>query len=235
MIFMKYDVRCNMVEPRQIKNGEVVGLASIIIDDKFAVNSIRLIRRNDENGTYRIMFPDRPSSNTQSGYKNIAYPISSDLYYDIYNAVIDSYYKGEVVTINNNAKDYTVTATLFNKDNVRGYAQLNFGKEFVVNDITIYNDSRQGKEDFVSMPSYKRTDGTYQNICNPITKDAYIEFDNAIKGAYQSALDEEAAKRSGLERSASVEDNKFAAINQKQRDMDFIDDYLKDLDNEYDM
>ena len=181
------------------------------------------------------MFPDRPSNSTQSGYKNIAYPISSDLYYDIYNAVIDSYYKGETVTVNNASKDYEVTASLFNRNNVRGYAQIKFGNEFVVNDITIYNDSRQEKEDFVSMPSYKKNDGTYQNICNPVTKDAYIEFDKAVKDAYQSAINAEAAKHSGLERSASVEEHKYSNLNQKQQDLKYIDDYLKDLDTEYDM
>lgn len=233
---MKYDVRCNRIEPRQIKNGDIVGLANITIDDKFSINSIRLIRRHDEDNTYRIMFPDRPSSQTQSGYKNIAYPKSSDLYYEIYNAIIDSYYKGETVTINNDARDYTVNATVFNRNSVRGYAQINFGNEFIVDDITIYKDSRQGREDFVSMPSYKKNDGTYQNICNPITKEAYAEFNTAIKNAYQSALETEAANHKGFEhRSASVEDARYANINQKARDLQTVDDYLKNLDDEYDM
>ena len=103
-------------------------------------------------------------------------------------------------------------------------------------DVGDCGHSRQGREDFVSMPLYKKNDGTYQNICNPITKEAYAEFNTAIKNAYQSALETEAANHKGFEhRSASVEDARYANINQKARDLQTVDDYLKNLDDEYDM
>ena len=41
---------------------------------------------------------------------------------------------------------------------------------------------------FVSMPSYKAGNGEYKDICFPCTKEARIEFDKAVIGAYQQVL-----------------------------------------------
>ena len=41
---------------------------------------------------------------------------------------------------------------------------------------------------FVSMPSYKTGNGEYKDICFPCTKDARMEFEDAVLAAYQQAL-----------------------------------------------
>ena len=38
------------------------------------------------------------------------------------------------------------------------------------------------------MPSYKAGNGEYKDICFPCTKDARMEFDDAVLNAYQQAL-----------------------------------------------
>ena len=197
---MKYDVKCTPIEASEIKGGKVIGLASIVIDDKFAVNSIRLIQKDgDENG--RLMYPNRKSSKTESGYQDIAFPITSELYGKLYDGIIESYNAGgEIVSVEAKDNDYTISASVYTKDNLQGFAQINFG-EFVVNDITIRkggkDENGKDKPDFVAMPSYQKKDGEYQSICNPITKEAYDEFNKAIMDAYAEAVKEKEKSKTG--------------------------------------
>ena len=197
---MMYDVKCTPIEASEIKGGKVIGLASIIIDNKFAVNSIRLIQKDgDENG--RLMYPNRKSSKTESGYQDIAFPITSELYGKLYDGIIESYNAGgEVISVGAKSFDYSVTASTYEKNSIKGFAQINFG-EFVVNDITIRkggkDENGKDKPDFVAMPSYQKKDGEYQSICNPITKEAYDEFNKAIMDAYAEAVKEKEKSKTG--------------------------------------
>lgn len=67
----------------------------------------------------------------------------------------------------------------------RATASVNLNGCFAVRGVKIM-DSAKGL--FVSMPSYKANNGEYKDICFPCTKEARVEFDAAVLGAYQQAL-----------------------------------------------
>ena len=67
----------------------------------------------------------------------------------------------------------------------RATASLNINGCFAVRGIKVMESS---KGLFVSMPSYKAGNGEYKDICFPCTKDARMEFDDAVLNAYQQAL-----------------------------------------------
>ena len=67
----------------------------------------------------------------------------------------------------------------------RATASLNINGCFAVRGVKVMESSRGL---FVSMPSYKAGNGEYKDICFPCTKDARIEFDDAVLSAYQQAL-----------------------------------------------
>lgn len=67
----------------------------------------------------------------------------------------------------------------------RATASLNINGCFAVRGIKVMESS---KGLFVSMPSYKAGNGEYKDICFPCTKDARMEFDDAVLAAYQQAL-----------------------------------------------
>ena len=66
------------------------GIASIVLDDSFAVHDIRIIE--GDNGLFIAM----PSRKTATGeYKDIAHPINSDARKMFEDAIIDAYNKAE--------------------------------------------------------------------------------------------------------------------------------------------
>ena len=66
-----------------------------------------------------------------------------------------------------------------------GFASVNLGGVFAVNNIRIYDSS---KGPFVSMPSTKGKDGQYHDICCPTTKEMREARHGAILGAYQKEV-----------------------------------------------
>ena len=67
----------------------------------------------------------------------------------------------------------------------RATASLNINGCFAVRGVKVMESSRGL---FVSMPSYKAGNGEYKDICFPCTKEARMEFDNAVISAYRQAL-----------------------------------------------
>ena len=67
----------------------------------------------------------------------------------------------------------------------RATASLNINGCFAVRGVKVMESSRGL---FVSMPSYKAGNGEYKDICFPCTKEARMEFDNALISAYRQAL-----------------------------------------------
>lgn len=77
------------VRLRKIKtNNRIVALATIVIDNCFVVNEIKVLE--GENG----LFIGMPSRKTQNGeYRDIAYPINKETRQLIQNAIIEKYNK----------------------------------------------------------------------------------------------------------------------------------------------
>ena len=61
------------------------GIASVLIDDAFAVHDIRIIE--GENGLFIAM----PSRKTANGYKDVAHPINSDVRKKFEDAIFEAY------------------------------------------------------------------------------------------------------------------------------------------------
>ena len=66
------------------------GIASVLLDDAFAVHDIRIIE--GDNGLF-IAMPSRKTAT--GGYRDIAHPINPDIRKQIENAIIDEYNKAE--------------------------------------------------------------------------------------------------------------------------------------------
>ena len=66
------------------------GIASVLLDDSFAVHDIRIIE--GDNGLFIAM----PSRKTATGeYKDVCHPINPDVRTEFTNAVLDAYKKAE--------------------------------------------------------------------------------------------------------------------------------------------
>jgi len=83
-----------------------------------------------------------------------------------------------------------------------GYASVNLGGVFAVNNVRIY-DSDKGP--FVSMPSSKGRDGQYHAICCPTTKEMRQALNAAVLGAYEKSVEQERPSLRGALKEAAKE------------------------------
>ena len=72
------------------ENSRLRGIASVLLDDSFAIHDIRIIE--GDNGLFIAM----PSRKTATGeYKDVCHPINPDVRTEFTNAVLDAYDKAE--------------------------------------------------------------------------------------------------------------------------------------------
>jgi stage V sporulation protein G len=71
---------------------------------------------------------------------------------------------------------------------LKGFANVTLDNAFVVRGMKIISGLAGF---FVSMPSRRRSDGTYQDIAHPITPDMRLQLEEAVLKAYQSALNDQ--------------------------------------------
>ncbi len=70
------------------ENSRLRGIASVLLDDAFAVHDIRIIE--GDNGLFIAM----PSRKTATGeYKDVCHPIKTEIREEFTNAVLDEYNK----------------------------------------------------------------------------------------------------------------------------------------------
>jgi stage V sporulation protein G len=80
-----------------------------------------------------------------------------------------------------------IKITLRDEEKLKAFASITFDDAFVIRGLKIIN----GKNGyFVSMPSRKRKDGTYQDIAHPINNDMRKTLEDKVLDAYEA----EAAK-----------------------------------------
>jgi stage V sporulation protein G len=78
-----------------------------------------------------------------------------------------------------------VRITLRNEDKLKAFASITFDDCFVVRGLKVINGS-QGY--FVSMPSRKRKDGSYQDLAHPINNDMRKKIEDRVLDAFETEL-----------------------------------------------
>ena len=87
-----------------------------------------------------------------------------------------------------------VRISLCDEDRLKAFANVTFDDEFVVRGLKII-EGRNGL--FVSMPSRRRSNGTYQDIAHPITSDMRARLESEVISTYEAEL--ETAGQQGAE------------------------------------
>ena len=83
-----------------------------------------------------------------------------------------------------------IRVTLRDEERLKGFANVTFDDAFVIRGMKII----QGNNGFfVSMPSRKRPDGTYQDIAHPVNKDMRETIEMKVLEAYEAELKSQAA------------------------------------------
>jgi stage V sporulation protein G len=78
-----------------------------------------------------------------------------------------------------------VRITLRNEEKLKAFASITFDNCFVVRGLKVINGS-QGY--FVSMPSRRRHDGTFQDLAHPINNDMRKKIEDSVLDAFETEL-----------------------------------------------
>ena len=83
-----------------------------------------------------------------------------------------------------------VRITLRNEEKLKAFASITFDDCFVVRGLKVISGS-QGY--FVSMPSRKRKDGSYQDIAHPINNEMRKKIEDKVLDAFETELGKDGA------------------------------------------
>jgi stage V sporulation protein G len=78
-----------------------------------------------------------------------------------------------------------IRLTLRNEDKLKAFANVTFDNALVVRGLKIISGN---KGLFISMPSKKRPNGTYQDIAHPINSDMRRMVEKAVLEAYEKEV-----------------------------------------------
>lgn len=78
-----------------------------------------------------------------------------------------------------------IKLVLKSNDKLRGFANITFDNAFVIRGLKIIDGS---KGLFVSMPSKRRTDGSFQDIAHPINSNMRLLIEQKVLEAYQNEI-----------------------------------------------
>ena len=79
-----------------------------------------------------------------------------------------------------------VKLTIRNEERLKGFANITFDNAFVVRGLKIISGSRGL---FVSMPSKRRSDGSFQDIAHPINAEMRELIESKVLEAYNNELE----------------------------------------------
>lgn len=80
-----------------------------------------------------------------------------------------------------------IRITMRNEEKLKAFVNVTFDSAFVIRGLKIINGK---KGYFVSMPSKRRPDGTYQDMAHPISTEVRRDLEKKILEAYESQLKE---------------------------------------------
>lgn len=75
-----------------------------------------------------------------------------------------------------------IRLTMRNEDKLKAFANVTFDDAFVIRGMKVISGN---KGLFISMPSRKRPDGTYQDIAHPVNTDMRRLLERAVLEAYE--------------------------------------------------
>ena len=83
-----------------------------------------------------------------------------------------------------------VRITLTNEEKLKAFANITFDSSFVVRGLKVISGA-QGY--FVSMPSRRRKDGTFQDLAHPVTNELRKKIEETVLDAFETEVNRKAA------------------------------------------
>ena len=78
-----------------------------------------------------------------------------------------------------------VRITLTNEEKLKAFANITFDASFVVRGLKVISGANGF---FVSMPSRRRKDGTFQDLAHPVTNEMRKKIEEAVLDAFEAEV-----------------------------------------------
>ena len=186
---LEYNVRIHSLR----NSSATKGIASVNLNGQFAVRNVRIVE-----GINRL-FVSMPSPKLPNGDygDDICFPCTTEAKAAFDKAVLDAYKNVLANGLDSQSKepsaqlpvnyDVRIHSQNFSNGALRGNASVTINDQFAIRRVSIM-ESNKGL--FVSMPGFKANNGEYRDHCFPCTKESRVEFDKAVLGAFQQAIEQ---------------------------------------------
>ena len=95
-----------------------------------------------------------------------------------------------------------VRITLTNEEKLKAFANITFDASFVVRGLKVISGANGY---FISMPSRRRKDGTFQDLAHPITNELRKKIEEKVLDAFEAEVNRQTGAAPPVEASAQAE------------------------------
>lgn len=95
-----------------------------------------------------------------------------------------------------------VRITLTNEEKLKAFANITFDASFVVRGLKVISGANGY---FISMPSRRRKDGTFQDLAHPVTNELRKKIEEKVLDAFETEVNRQAGAAPPAEASAKAE------------------------------
>ena len=203
---MKYSVKVNEVKPKEGKESNIRGFATVVFGDSFKITNIAILENKDKEQLFVSMPRYRSNERDENGgtiYKDVCNPITAEFREELYGNILEAYQqeiskdteKGTPAKAEQEMPEFSVTVTPYEREgsSILGLARIYFDDSFIVNNVSVL----QGKDKlFVAMPAYKTKQvdeqgkAIYQDVAYPVTKEFREKLYGQIISEYEKAKEQ---------------------------------------------
>lgn len=206
MMGMTISVRLNEVKPKEGKESNIRGFATVVFGDSFKITNIAILENKDKEQLFVSMPRYRSNERDENGgtiYKEVCNPITAEFREELYGNILEAYQqeiskgaeKGTPAKSEQEMPEFSVTVTPYEREgsSIRGLARVYFDDSFIVNNVSVL----QGKDKlFVAIPAYKTKQvdeqgkPIYQDVAYPVTKEFREKLYGQIINEYEKAKEQ---------------------------------------------
>ena len=164
-------------EMKPIFSDKILASGDVYLDEKIVIHNVKVIQADKDGKTYSfVSFPEKLKGDKWE-------PVIMIKDKDLRKAITDTVNKSVVaqMKVEKEPLDLTVEVRLYEKDETRGYATVNYGGLVKIDGVRIFE--RDG-ELRVSYP-YEKNGDRYQNIAGPVSPGIRKAMTEMIVKAYQ--------------------------------------------------
>lgn len=179
------NIRADM---KPVSSGRIIAFGDVYLDEKVVIHNVRVVQVEKEGQIYHfVSFPQKKSDGDQ--WDSFIYIKDKDLRKQIEEAVNHSVM--ERMKLEKEPVDMTVDVRVFDKDETRAYATINYAGLVRIDGVRICEKDGELK---VIYP-YEKVGEQYQNIAGPVSPGTRKRMNEAVIKAYEDKKLEEEKNR----------------------------------------